>query len=145
VARAAGRGKTSKKKSTTKKKPTTTRKATVVAANDYRRRPDAYCSQTLNVHLTPAQKQIARLLVKPPYKVLVRAGHNVGHSDAARTDVQFGLQWDRHRRALVPELVVLHLESEDAVTGANWSGRTTRPFGPTRASGAVALCPAPCS
>jgi hypothetical protein len=55
-------------------------------------------------------------------------GH--GHSDAARTDVQFGLLWDRDRRALVPELVVLHLESEDSGTGANWSGRTTRPFAP---------------
>jgi hypothetical protein len=53
-----------------------------------------------------------------------------GHSDAARTDVQFSLLWDRRRRALVPELVVLHLESEDSSTGANWSGRTTRPFGP---------------
>jgi hypothetical protein len=54
---------------------------------------------------------------------------NHGHSDAARTDVQFALQWDRDRRAIVPELVVLHLESEAAETGANWSGRTTRPFG----------------
>jgi hypothetical protein len=53
-----------------------------------------------------------------------------GHSDAARTDVQFGLQWDRKRRGLVPELVVLHLESEMASVGANWSGRRTKPFGP---------------
>jgi hypothetical protein len=55
---------------------------------------------------------------------------NYNHSDAARTDVQYGLLWDRHRRALVPELVVLHLESEPAPVGANWCGRTTRPFGP---------------
>ncbi len=56
-----------------------------------------------------------------------------GHSDAARTDVQFGLQWDRGHRAVVPELVALHLESEGANVGANWSGRTTRPFGPPSA------------
>jgi hypothetical protein len=53
-----------------------------------------------------------------------------GHSDASRTDVQYALQWDRHRRAVIPELVVFHLESESAAVGANWSGRTTRPFGP---------------
>jgi hypothetical protein len=53
-----------------------------------------------------------------------------GHCDAARTDVQFSLQWDRRYRALIPELVVFHLESEDAAVGANWSGRTTKPFGP---------------
>ncbi len=46
----------------------------------YRRRPVAYCDKELSVILTPAQKQIARLLVRPPYKVLVRAGHNVGKS-----------------------------------------------------------------
>jgi hypothetical protein len=105
----------------------------------------AYCSQCLGVRLTPAQKQIASLLVKPPYKVLVRAAHAVGHSDAARTDVQFGLQWDRERRALVPELVVLHLESEDAGVGANWSGRTTRPFGPEPSAASAPVCDSHCS
>jgi hypothetical protein len=110
----------------------------------YRRRPVEYCRKQLNVKLTPDQEKIARLLVQPPYKVLVRAGHNVGHSDAARTDVQYSMLWDRGRRALVPELVVLHLESEDAATGANWSGRTTRPFG--RPAGLPATtCPLPCS
>jgi hypothetical protein len=104
-------------------------KHAAAAAKRYRKRPVEYCKNRLGVKLTDAQAEIARLLVQPPYKVLVRASHNVGHSDAARTDVQFSLLWDRHRRALVPELVVLHLESEDSSTGANWSGRTTRPFG----------------
>src|SRR5208282_2703014 len=54
----------------------------------------------------------------------------VFHSDAARSDVQFALQWDRQKRLLIPELVVLHLVSEEAPIGANWSGRTTKPFGP---------------
>lgn len=40
------------------------------------------------------------------------------------------LQWDRRKRALIPELLVAHLESEAAPTGANWEGRTTARFGP---------------
>ena len=52
------------------------------------------------------------------------------HGDAARTDHQFALQWDRRNRALFPEVVVLHLESEPGTHGANWSGRTTKRFGP---------------
>jgi hypothetical protein len=47
---------------------------------DYRGRPVEYCEERLGVQLTPAQEEIARLLVRPPYKVLVRAGHNVGIS-----------------------------------------------------------------
>jgi hypothetical protein len=43
-------------------------------------RPVEYCEEILKVELTPAQEKIARLLVQPPYKVLVRAGHNVGKS-----------------------------------------------------------------
>jgi hypothetical protein len=56
------------------------------------------------------------------------------HGKACRSDVQFGLKWDRAKRALLPELVVAHLESEaNAATGANWEGRTTKPFGPALA------------
>lgn len=51
------------------------------------------------------------------------------HSTAARCDVQFGLLWDRRQRECLPELLVLHLESEPAPMGANWGGRTTKPFG----------------
>ncbi len=73
MARPAGRGKFPKPKAKS------TRKAKPVAV-DYGRKPAEYCSKRLKVQLTPAQEQIARLLVKPPYKVLVRAGHNVGKS-----------------------------------------------------------------
>lgn len=51
------------------------------------------------------------------------------HNTACRTDVQHSLQWDRRKRILIPELVVVHLESEKCKTGANWNGRTTKQFG----------------
>lgn len=65
----------------------------------------------------------------------IRLGHHQKlypdwHSNAARSDVQFALQWDRRRRVLIPEMLVWHLESEPATNGANWKGRTTKPFGP---------------
>lgn len=56
------------------------------------------------------------------------------HNDACRTDVQHALQWDRPDRVLIPELVAVHLESQPAPMGANWKGRTTRRFGPPRAT-----------
>jgi hypothetical protein len=59
----------------------------------------------------------------------------IHHGTACRTDVQHALQWDRRDRELLPEIVVAHLESERAVLGANWKGRTTKPFGPNRGSG----------
>lgn len=52
----------------------------------------------------------------------------INHNDACRTDVQFGLQWDRRHRAIIPELLVVHLESEPAPLGANWNGRKTKKF-----------------
>ena len=54
----------------------------------------------------------------------------VAHGNAARTDVQFALQWDRKNRLMIPELLVFHLESEEAPMGANWKGRKTKPFAP---------------
>ncbi len=52
------------------------------------------------------------------------------HGDAARADIQFALQWDRKHRQVLPEVIVLHLESGPAKLGANWSGRQTPRFGP---------------
>jgi hypothetical protein len=52
------------------------------------------------------------------------------NSDAAHSDIKFALHWDRRKRALLPELLVLHLESEAAGMGANWKGRKTKRFGP---------------
>lgn len=50
------------------------------------------------------------------------------HNTACRGDVQHGLQWDRAKRALIPEIIVVHLESEAASNGTNWHGRKTRRF-----------------
>jgi hypothetical protein len=49
---------------------------------------------------------------------------------ACRADVQFPLQWDRANRVLIPEIIAVHLASEESKMGANWNGRTTKRFGP---------------
>ena len=51
------------------------------------------------------------------------------HKTAARTDMQFGEQWDHRHVRYLPEIPVIHLESEDAGMGDNWKGRKTKPFG----------------
>lgn len=51
------------------------------------------------------------------------------HGFADRTDVQFCKQWPRAKRELLPEVVLIHLESTD-VMGANWRGRRSPRFGP---------------
>jgi hypothetical protein len=49
-------------------------------------------------------------------------------SDAGRTDTMFAQLWPRNRRALIPEIVAYHLESEDASMALNWAGRQSAPF-----------------
>jgi Glycosyl transferase family 2 len=66
---------------------------------------------------------------------MIQGGYHVrryptAHGDAARTDVQFALQWDRRNRQVVPEVITLHLSSDKSPIGANWQGRTTPRFGP---------------
>jgi hypothetical protein len=53
-----------------------------------------------------------------------------GHGNACREDVQHGLQFDRRKRVLIPEVICVHLESEPCKTGTNWRGRKTKPFEP---------------
>lgn len=53
------------------------------------------------------------------------------HGAADRSDVLFAKRWARADRALIPELAVIHLESEECSMGANWKGRRTRRFGPS--------------
>jgi hypothetical protein len=52
------------------------------------------------------------------------------HGAADRTDVLLAQMFTRNRRELLPEIVVVHLESEIVPMGANWYGRKTVPFGP---------------
>jgi hypothetical protein len=52
-----------------------------------------------------------------------------GHTDAGREDSHFPTLWPRRKRALIPEFVVYHLESESAQMAVNWKGRKTKPFG----------------
>jgi hypothetical protein len=51
-------------------------------------------------------------------------------TSAGRTDVMFSFQFPRERRALIPEIFAIHLESEETMMAANWKGRRTRFFGP---------------
>lgn len=55
----------------------------------------------------------------------------INQGNAEHTDVLFAAQWARQHRVLLPEVYVYHLESERAKMGANWNGRTTKPFAPT--------------
>jgi hypothetical protein len=52
------------------------------------------------------------------------------HGAADRTDVLHAKQWTRANRALIPEVAVIHLESEECSMGVNWQGRKTQWFGP---------------
>jgi hypothetical protein len=51
------------------------------------------------------------------------------HTTAGRTDMLFAEKFPRSKRAFLPEMFCIHLESEKAAMGANWSGRKTKKFG----------------
>lgn len=54
------------------------------------------------------------------------------HDGADRTDMMFAKKWSREYRRLIPEIIAIHLDSENATvveTGKNWQGRKTIPFG----------------
>lgn len=59
------------------------------------------------------------------------------HGAADRTDVLFAKKFERKYRGLIPEIIGIHLESENlnmANMGKNWNGRRTAPFGPVNMS-----------
>lgn len=54
------------------------------------------------------------------------------HGAADRTDVLFAKKWARKDRALIPEIIGVHLDSENSTInemGKNWNGRKTNYFG----------------
>jgi hypothetical protein len=51
-----------------------------------------------------------------------------GHKACSRADMQFAQAWPRKQRALIPEIVAIHLESEVVPNGHNWRGRRSGPF-----------------
>lgn len=53
-------------------------KAADASLAKYRDDPVGYCTEVLKVVLTEDQARIARAFLEPPFKVKVRAGHNVG-------------------------------------------------------------------
>lgn len=52
------------------------------------------------------------------------------HGAADRTDILHCKKWYRSQRELIPEIVLIHLESEKG-QGLNWNGRKTMIFGPS--------------
>jgi len=54
------------------------------------------------------------------------------HGSADRTDVQFAKKWPRINRVLIPEIIGIHLDSENSTIeemGKNWNGRKSTHFG----------------
>lgn len=54
------------------------------------------------------------------------------HGAADRTDVLFAKNWPRRNRGLIPEIIGVHLDSENSTLeemGKNWKGRKTSYFG----------------
>jgi hypothetical protein len=54
------------------------------------------------------------------------------HGAADRTDVLFAKKWARKNRGLIPEIIGIHLDSENSTInemGKNWNGRKTNYFG----------------
>ena len=59
----------------------------------------------------------------------MRRKYPIINGSAEHGDVLFAVQWPREQRILLPEFFVYHLESDkNARMGANWNGRTTKPF-----------------
>lgn len=52
----------------------------------------------------------------------------INQGSAEHTDVTFAQQWAREKRALIPELLVYHLESEGSKFQGDWNGRTSPDF-----------------
>ena len=47
---------------------------------------------------------------------------------ADHCDIVFANKWERSARVLIPEIVAIHIESENSTWGINWKGRKSAPF-----------------
>lgn len=53
------------------------------------------------------------------------------HTGFSRSDLLFNYQWPRERRSIVPEITLIHLQTDDMKTmGCNWKNRVSQRFGP---------------
>lgn len=50
------------------------------------------------------------------------------HGAVDRSDVIFAKRWKRSKRGFIPEVIGIHLDSENADMGTNWEGRKTARF-----------------
>lgn len=48
--------------------------------------------------------------------------------DAGNSDLRFAARWPRSHRHLLPEIVGIHLMTDDVWSGVNWKGRKTKDF-----------------
>ena len=70
--------------------------------------------------------------VRRSFRTISTSGeYPIEHGDAARTDIAVQpAMGPPHSQILLPEIILLHLESDGGRLGANWKGRTTPRFGP---------------
>lgn len=57
------------------------------------------------------------------------------HGTAGRTDMLHAMRWPREQRALIPELIAVHLEGPLGKGQKNWRGRQMGHFGPVLLGG----------
>ena len=62
------------------------------------------------------------------------------HGEVDRSDVMFAKKFRRSKRQLLPEIISIHIDSEELpAMGKNWAGRKTKKFGMTETSKNVTL------
>lgn len=50
------------------------------------------------------------------------------NTDASQSDLIFSSLWHRSRRTFLPEIIVVHLEEGESMTGKTWKGRKDKNF-----------------
>lgn len=81
---------------------------------DYAGKPEAYALDVLGVRLTDPQARAIRLVETPPYKVIDRAGHNVGKT--LRNAVWLSYLYDTHESCFV----IVTAPREETIKNTVW-------------------------